>query len=70
MRERRPDRLAKTEAKAKLAGGTPPADAPHRKDTRFIAGGPLTQRANGREKDKGIQQAGCSTDAARLAEAC
>lgn len=58
MRERRPERVAKTTAKAKLAGSTPPGLAAPKKVAPLIAGGPLTQRANanGRDKDKGIQQ--------------
>ncbi|KAK9865660.1 hypothetical protein WJX84_010707 [Apatococcus fuscideae] len=50
---RRPERVAKTTAKAKLAGSIPPEFETPKKLARVIAGGgPLTQRANGRDKDK------------------
>ena len=57
MRDRRPERVAKTTAKAKLAGSTPPEVASPKNLAR-LTGGPLTQRANGRDKDKGTPDKG------------
>ena len=57
MPDRRPQRVAKTTAQAKLAGATP-AHVPTRnraRNTPVVKGEPLALRANGRDKVKGEQ---------------